>query len=97
LRFFTQFSQMLLLTITHAIIGSFVVYLVLCDAFGPAEPTKLFDAIVAHVCGRKATRTNESDGETENQEFKLETTKSAPVNTENRNSKTENDSFHDTI
>jgi 5-methyltetrahydrofolate--homocysteine methyltransferase len=100
LRFFTQFSQMLLLTITHAIIGSFVVYLVLCDAFGPGEPTKLYDAIVAHICGRKATRTNESDGETENLQLKLEATKSAPVNTENQKSKIENegnDSFHDTI
>jgi 5-methyltetrahydrofolate--homocysteine methyltransferase len=54
LKFFTLFSEMLLLTITHAIIGSFIVYLVLCETFGPAEPTKLY----SHFCTKK-TRTND--------------------------------------
>jgi hypothetical protein len=104
LRFFTLFSQMLLLTMTHAIIGSFVVYLVLCDAFGPAEPTKLYDGILARIWEKKAaaSRTKESDTETDFQQFKMEiaNTGAAPVNTTNKDlcSKTGdegNESFHD--
>ena len=40
LMFMTKFAQMLSLTITFALIGSFVVYVVLTDSFGPREPTK---------------------------------------------------------
>jgi len=50
--FFTKFAQMLLMTIIHAIIGSFVVYLVLNDTFGPAEPTKFIDNICASLRGK---------------------------------------------
>ena len=50
LAFFIQFAEMLVFTITHAIIGSFVVYLLLSDTFGPAEPTKLFDKIITNLC-----------------------------------------------
>ena len=53
LAFFTKFAEMLLLTITHAIIGSFVLYLVLTDTFGPSEPTKLYDKVAASLCGPK--------------------------------------------
>jgi 5-methyltetrahydrofolate--homocysteine methyltransferase len=41
--FFTKFALILLMTVVHATIGSFVVYIVFSDAFGPSEPTKLFD------------------------------------------------------
>eukprot|EP00557_Chaetoceros_sp_GSL56_P008506 CAMPEP_0176488610 /NCGR_PEP_ID=MMETSP0200_2-20121128/6808_1 /TAXON_ID=947934 /ORGANISM="Chaetoceros sp., Strain GSL56" /LENGTH=282 /DNA_ID=CAMNT_0017885619 /DNA_START=132 /DNA_END=980 /DNA_ORIENTATION=- len=99
LNFFKQFSQMLLLTITHAIIGSFVVYLVLCDSFGPAEPTKFYDDIISRLVGKKTASTNALDTETDNQQIKTETTKSEPSdNTNKQRSKTENegeDSFHD--
>ena len=44
--FFTKFAMILLMTILHATVGSFVVYLVLSDLFGPAEPTKLVDKIM---------------------------------------------------
>jgi len=53
LTFFTKFAEMLLLTMTHAIIGSFVLYLVLTDTFGPAEPTKLYDKVTARLCMKK--------------------------------------------
>lgn len=48
--FFTKFAMILLVTILHATIGSFVVYIVLCDLFGPAEPTKLIDRLLK--CGK---------------------------------------------
>lgn len=100
LNFFTKFSQMLLLTIVHAIIGSFVVYLVLCDTFGPAEPTKLYDDVVSRFWGKKPTSVNESDAETESRQCITETTISAPEITDKQHSNTENegnDSFHDGI
>jgi len=43
--FFTKFAMILLMTILHATIGSFVVYLVLSDLFGPAEPTRIVDKV----------------------------------------------------
>ena len=49
LTFFTKFAQMLLFTITHAIIGSFVMYLVLTDTFGPKEPKKLYDNLISRL------------------------------------------------
>jgi len=58
--FFTQFAEMLLLTMTHAIIGSFVVYLVHTDTYGPDEPTKFVQSIVTKItlaCGaRRSSR-----------------------------------------
>ncbi len=47
--FFTKFAMILFMTILHATIGSFVVYIVLTTIFGPAEPTKLIDGLVAKV------------------------------------------------
>jgi 5-methyltetrahydrofolate--homocysteine methyltransferase len=41
--FFTKFALILLMTVVHATIGSFVVYIVFADIFGPSEPTKFFD------------------------------------------------------
>lgn len=43
--FFTKFALILLMTVVHATIGSFVVYIVFGDVFGPSEPTKLYDRI----------------------------------------------------
>jgi hypothetical protein len=41
------------MTVLHALIGCFVVFLVLCDCFGPAEPTKTYDVLRAKLCGSK--------------------------------------------
>ena len=49
--FFTKFALILLMTILHATVGSFVVYLVLTDSFGPSEPTKLFDSLITKCKG----------------------------------------------
>lgn len=43
--------MILLMTIVHATIGSFVIYIVLTDLFGPSEPTKLIDGLLR--CGKK--------------------------------------------
>jgi len=55
--FFTKFALILLMTVIHSTIGSFVVYLVLTDTFGPAEPTKFVDTIVSKIrnmlCGKR--------------------------------------------
>ena len=50
--FFTKFALILLMTILHATIGSFVVYLVLSDTFGPSEPTKFYDSVVINLKGK---------------------------------------------
>jgi 5-methyltetrahydrofolate--homocysteine methyltransferase len=57
--FFTKFAMILLMTILHATIGSFVVYIVLNDIFGPAEPTKFIDRLVA--CGKKDDLSHSTD------------------------------------
>ena len=49
--FFSKFAVMLMMTIIHSTIGCFVVFLVLCDCFGPAEPTKGYDTIKSKLCG----------------------------------------------
>lgn len=49
--FFSKFAVMLFMTIIHSTIGCFVVFLVLCDCFGPAEPTKGYDTIKSKLCG----------------------------------------------
>ena len=51
--FFTKFALILLMTILHATGGSFIVYLVLTDCFGPSEPTKLVDSLVRRCVGKK--------------------------------------------
>jgi len=57
--FFTKFAMILFMTILHATIGSFVVYIVLNDIFGPAEPTRFIDNLFA--CGRKDDVSNSTD------------------------------------
>lgn len=55
--FFTKFAIILMMTVIHATIGSFVIYLVLANVFGPSEPTKFIDGIVAKCskcCKKKA-------------------------------------------
>ena len=51
--FFTKFATILLVTILYATIGSFIFYIVIVDLFGPAEPTKLFDACWNRIVGKK--------------------------------------------
>jgi len=51
--FFTKFAMILLMTILHATIGSFVVYIVLNDLFGPSEPTRMIDGLIARITGKK--------------------------------------------
>lgn len=49
--FFQKFAVILFMTILHSVLGCFVVFLVLCDCFGPAEPTKGYDTIKGKFCG----------------------------------------------
>ena len=44
--FFQKFAMILFMTIVHATIGSFLVFLVMVDCVGPSEPTALMDRIV---------------------------------------------------
>jgi hypothetical protein len=50
--FFTKFAVILFVTIGHATIGSFVVFLLLNNLFGPSEPTKFIDSLIAKVRGK---------------------------------------------
>merc|ERR1712029_596537 len=50
--FFSKFAVMLFMTIVHSTIGCFVVFLVLCDCLGPAQPTKGYDTIRAKFCSK---------------------------------------------
>ena len=59
--FFTKFALILLMTILHATIGSFVVYLVLTDCFGPSKPTQLFDSIIQRTCLGKKEDSRENE------------------------------------
>lgn len=56
--FFQKFALILLMTILHATGGSFIVYLILTDCFGPSEPTKFVDS-----CLRKLTGKNQNEDE----------------------------------
>lgn len=47
-----QFATMMVMTMVHSLIGSFVIFSVLCLCFGPAEPTKSFDFIRSKVMSR---------------------------------------------
>merc|ERR1712038_2060348 len=53
--FFNKFALILLMTILHATLASFIIYLVCTDCFGPSEPTKFVDGIYwsvrTLVCG----------------------------------------------
>jgi len=50
--FFQKFALILLMTILHATIASFIFYLVCTTSFGPSEPTKLIDGL-ALKCKKK--------------------------------------------
>jgi predicted RND superfamily exporter protein len=55
--FFQKFATILLLTVLHGAIGSFVVFLAMTDAFGPSAPTATTDKIQSLTClsGTKQT------------------------------------------
>lgn len=59
--FFTKFAMLLFLTIVHATVGSFVVYIVLNDLFGPSEPTKFIDGLIEKIRGNKNSNENPDD------------------------------------
>lgn len=54
---FTKFATIMMFTILHSTIGSFVVYLVLVNLFGPAEPTKVVDGMLAVFIKNERSRT----------------------------------------
>lgn len=77
--FFTKFAVILLMAVIHATIGSFVIYLVLCNLFGPSEPTKFIDGIATKClkcCGKNA------DDETNDLALKEENRNSSKVSVE---------------
>ena len=47
-----KFAIMLIMTMVHALIGSFFVFLLLCLCFGPSEPNKMFDSIEKKIVDR---------------------------------------------
>lgn len=47
--FFQQFAYILLITVSQAVLGSFVVYLVMTDCIGPSNPTKLVDELASKI------------------------------------------------
>lgn len=51
--FFVKFGVILFVTVIQATLGSFIVFLVLIDCFGPTNPTWLFDQ-----CQEKMTNRN---------------------------------------
>lgn len=64
--FFTKFALILSMTILHATIGSFIVYLVLTDCFGPSEPTKFIDSQFKKLCLKKSSEWEENPEMTQN-------------------------------
>ena len=57
--FFTKFAMILMVTIFQATIGSFVIFITLNDTFGPSEPTKFIDSLVARISGKDAGKNNQ--------------------------------------
>jgi hypothetical protein len=47
-----KFATMMIMTMIHSLIGSFVIFSVLCSCFGPAEPTKRLDTIMKKILSR---------------------------------------------
>ncbi len=43
--------MILLFTILNATVGSFIIYLVFTECFGPSEPTKLVDSFIQRCIG----------------------------------------------
>lgn len=52
MNFFSMFGTVLLLTILHATVGTFVIYLLLCILFGPAHPASFLTSLL--TCGRRS-------------------------------------------
>lgn len=51
--FFQKFALILFLTVVQASIGSFIVFVVLADCFGPRNPTFLMDRVSAWWSSRR--------------------------------------------
>lgn len=45
--FFKKFAVVLSLTVLHATIGSFVIFIVMADCLGPSEPTRFVDQVLS--------------------------------------------------
>ena len=54
--FFVKFAVVLFFTILQATAGSFIVFLVLADCFGPSQPTYLVDWLSEKLCRKKADK-----------------------------------------
>eukprot|EP00984_Skeletonema_dohrnii_P009656 scaffold3698_cov107-Skeletonema_dohrnii-CCMP3373.AAC.2 len=59
----TRFATMMIMTMIHSLIGSFVIFSVLCSCFGPEEPTKRFDAIKTKIQNQKGKGAGEHSKE----------------------------------
>ena len=57
--FFQKFGLVLLLTMAHAVIACFVVFIALADTLGPNRPTRLFDVAVGFVFKERAEEAEE--------------------------------------
>jgi len=51
--FFTKFATILLMSITHATIGAFFVFLVLADVAGPEDPQAFVKFVTSKLCSKK--------------------------------------------
>lgn len=47
--FFIKFAQLLIVTISYSLLGSFVFYILIMDIFGPAAPTRTMDTFTSWV------------------------------------------------
>ena len=50
--FFQKFGTILMLTMLHAMLGTFVVFISLADSLGPSRPTFLYDAALSLALGQ---------------------------------------------
>jgi hypothetical protein len=58
--FFVKFGVILFVTVVNATLGSFVVFIVLTDSFGPSDPTHVVDSVVKKLCGSKEQEENDA-------------------------------------
>lgn len=66
--FFEKFAVILFLTIAQSTVGSFVVFLVIVDAIGPANPTALIDSALT-ICFGFCGKEFHGQGEEKTQHF----------------------------
>ena len=64
LSFFSKFAEMLMVTICHALIASFLIYIVFVDKFGPEKKIELIDFIYTR-CKKNVNRNNNMKTETD--------------------------------